>query len=142
MADDTRTITVLSVQSGRKCSVPDKAFDLSQIEPAAVVEWAFETRDEDTLSLIQTGDGIQDFNLRRDAAGGYNPTAYSIAYNLSYARVHLTGYAKGGERVTEPSAAQIDSIPLPVLTAYVSRAQAGVLLDDVKKKPSSDTTSA
>lgn len=131
------TITVLAAQdAGRYAILKDDA-KTEKFLDAVLENWVFETKEEDTLSLIRTGDGTIDFDLRRGKDGQYSEASYRLAYVVSYARAHVSAYSVNGSRTEQPTHEQIGKLPFDVLDAYFRKCRTGVNWDNLLKKTDS-----
>lgn len=126
-------ITFQTANTGSQYAVlkPDSE---SKVKTGALTQWAFDVREETTGSLIETGDTVIDFNLRRDAAGQVNEAAYENAYKSAYGMVHLRSFKRGEIETISPTKEQMLGLPGPVLNWFYQRTQ-GVDWQEVAVDP-------
>ena len=126
--------TIKAIQVNGKYIVFTADADLSVYPPEAIKTYSFEFESPDTGDLINVGDLIQDYSLRRDTVtGAYSDLAYRLAYNCSFTRAvcsSVTYPGADGALVTEgrdPAKSKltldkkaVEKIPADVLFAFVS----------------------
>ena len=127
-------ITFQSAFDGTSYVVLKEDVDLTKFQASALVAWEFDSREEDTLSLIRAEDGIMDFQLRRDENGLFNQNTYRIAYTISYARAHVTAFRRSDVLTEAPTEKQIGELPLVILQGYLRRTRTGLIWEKVMKE--------
>lgn len=115
-------ISFLTVNTGARYSVIDPDAE-SKVKPETLTRWEFDARDETTGSLIETGDTVIDFSLRRDSTNQINENAYETAYRAAYGMVHLRSFSKGDTKTDNPTKDQMLALPGPVLNKFFARAK-------------------
>lgn len=92
-----------------------------KVTPESLTRWKFDVKDEDTLTLIESGDLIIDFNLRRDAFGQVIEAAYEKAKKAAYACVHLRSFVRNDVETINPTIEQMGKVPGPVVDGFYQR---------------------
>ncbi len=113
------TFQTASVGSQYLVVDPEKA---DTVRPEALTTWVFDLKDETTGSLIETGDTVTGFSLKRDPSGLVNDQAYDAAYKVSYGMVHLRS-AKRNEADFGITKDALLSLPSSVLNRFYAQSQ-------------------
>ncbi len=95
--------------------------DLSDLDDSKISAWQFTGKEASTGSLIRASDGVTDFGLTRDAKGFPDAAAYAVAYDVSFAKEHLESVTGLGVSLTNPTRAEIETLPPAILREYVYR---------------------
>lgn len=134
--------TIKAAQIGARWAAFRETADLSEYDETKITDWRFEGADCTTGSLIRASDGVTDFGLARDKSGFQDSAGYATAYDVSFGVVHLRSVTGPSVNLTNPTRAQVESLPLAILREYVFRADAsrGVTNADLDslRKPKSE----
>ncbi|HXE63232.1 MAG TPA: hypothetical protein VN519_06800 [Bryobacteraceae bacterium] len=138
------TIQAAQVSPSRWVTFTPSA-DLKDYDPAVITAWVIEYKRPNTGTIIDAQSGVEEFGARRNPQGNYvNPATAAIAYEASYAKVHLISVAGPELSITgEITKEKVYEIPMEILTAFVTRTDPTTRvsagdIQSLKVKPAAD----
>lgn len=116
-------ITIKSAQVGLvRWATFSESADLSDFDPAKILNWNIEFHKPTTGTLIDASTGVEGFGGKRKTDGTFvDSNAANLAYELSFAKRHMISVTGPGVSITEVTKESLDQIPHEVIVAFRGR---------------------